>query len=446
MQRLPDDGAGEWLEPALDQRGLREMVRHSTILPQCIEAYALNIAGFGLKIEYREDRDENAAMADEYDRIAAFLEKISPERELSGVFSDLIRARETYGVAYLEVMRDMLGAVSEIEFVADTESVRKTRPLLPYVRAEGPGGTRLRRFRKYKQLSPEGGAVYFREFGDPRMMDMRTGEYSESVEPRWRANELLEVKIGTESYGAPRWIGQALCIDGSRRAESLNNNYFLSGRHTPLAIIINGGSLSDESLGKLKEYADGLSGESGQHSFLLLEAEPRGGVAGYDEEKNPHIELRDMASMLQKDELFQDYLQNNRRKVQSAFRLPDLYVGYTSDFNRATARTAMEITEKQVFQPERKALAWILNNKLLSGFGGRYAKVEFGAPEITDMEEFAAVLDIAERAGGLTPNKAKQLIFRMLGQTEEPFGGAWGELPLAAAPYAGTDGGKGGEI
>ena len=53
-----------------------------------------------------------------------------------------------------------------------------------------------------------------------------------------------------------------------------------------------------------------------------------------------------------------------RRKVQSSFQLPDLYVGYTTDFNRATAQTAQEVTEEQVFQPERKSLAWAINNRL----------------------------------------------------------------------------------
>ena len=61
-------------------------------------------------------------------------------------------------------------------------------------------------------------------------------------------------------------------------------------------------------------------------------------------EQKPNLEVVKMADILQKDELFQDYLDNNRRKVQSAFQLPDLYVGYTTDFNRATAQSAQEVT------------------------------------------------------------------------------------------------------
>lgn len=49
--------------------------------------------------------------------------------------------------------------------------------------------------------------------------------------------------------------------------------------------------------------------------------------ADYADEKQPEIEIKELASILKKDKLFQEYLDNNRRKVQSAFQLPDLYPG-----------------------------------------------------------------------------------------------------------------------
>jgi len=41
-------------------------------------------------------------------------------------------------------------------------------------------------------------------------------------------------------YGEVRWIGQVLTVDGNRKAEVLNNNYFRHGRHTPLMILVKG--------------------------------------------------------------------------------------------------------------------------------------------------------------------------------------------------------------
>lgn len=97
--------------------------------------------------------------------------------------------------------------------------------------------------------------------------------------------------------------------------------------------------------------------------------------------------MKDLASILQKDELFQEYLDNNRKRVQSAFLLPDLYVGYTTDFNRATAQTAQEVTEQQVFQPERTSLAWVINNKLLNCYRFQYVEAYFLAPDISNPDD-----------------------------------------------------------
>ena len=189
-------------------------------------------------------------------------------------------------------------------------------------------------------------------------MDRRDGKYlssGETLELDYQANEILEFAIGTEPYGEVRWIGQVLGVDGSRKAESLNNNYFENGRHTPLMIMIKGGTLTDESFEKLQQYMNDIKGAAGQHAFIILETESSDGRVDFDQSDKPEIEVKDLANILQKDELFQNYLDNNRRKVQSSFQLPDLYVGYTTDFNRATAQTAQEVTEEQVFQRRERA-------------------------------------------------------------------------------------------
>ena len=292
---------------------------------------------------------------------------------------------------------------------------------------------RKKRFCKYRQ-DIGGKTVYFREFGDPRTMDWRNGEYlkdGESLALEYQANELLEFAIGAEPYGEIRWIGQVLGVDGSRKAEGLNNNYFENGRHTPLMIIIKGGTLTDESFEKLQGYMDDIKGEKGQHAFLLLETEDAEGKVDFQTSEKQDIEIKDLASILQKDELFQDYLDNNRRKVQSAFQLPDLYVGYTTDFNRATAQTAQEVTEKQVFQPERRSLAWAINNRLLNGYRFHFVEAYFLEPDITNPDDIAKILTVANAAGGLTPNKAKEIVYAAYGGVSEDYPAEWGDVPLA---------------
>ena len=423
--------ANDWPEPELPLDGLGEIVKNSSILPQCCRAYKSNIAGYGIGIKYKEDDQEETKEAlAEWRKLEDILNLLTIDQDTKEVFEDIIEAREKFGIAYCEVIRNNAGDVVQIEFVRETTYMRKSRPQKDFIEVtyfyNGKEIQRKKRFRKYKQ-SIGGTTVYYKEFGDPRHMDYRNGKYADDIPKEYRANEIIDFTIGTDTYGEVRWIGQILGCDGARRAENLNNNYFINGRHIPLAIVVKGGTLTDESIKHIREYLNGVRGDKGQHSFLLLEAQNN---ESSFEEKMPEVEMKDLATILQKDELFQDYIDNNRRKVQSSFNLPDLYVGYTTDFNRATAQTAMEVTEKQVFQPERKSLAWTINNRLLNGYHFQYVEAEFLAPDITNPDDLYKILTVAEKAGGLPPNKAKQVAYEALGETAEDYEGEWGEIPV----------------
>lgn len=433
--------ASEFVTPPFDMRGLKQMVRDSNILPQCITAYKNNIAGFGIALRYKtEDAEETPEMKAEWDAAQQVLDLLTVTMDTKKVFEDLIEGRETYGIAYLEIVRNPAGEVNQVSFIRDIPSVQKTYPLDPPQEAvyiyNGQEVKRPRRFCKYRQ-QVAGNTVFFKEFGDPRVMDNRSGEYvstdenGDALEIQYQANEILDFAIGTELYGEVRWLGQALGIDGSRRAESLNNRYFIEGRHTPMMICVNGGTLTQDSFDKLQEYMNDIKGEAGQHAFLVLEVENTDNKVAFEETQKPTIEVKDLASILQKDELFQGYLENNRRRVQSSFRLPDLYTGYTMDFNRATAQTAMEVTEKQVFQPERKSLAWTINNVLLNQYGFKYVEAYFLDPDITNVDDLVKILTIGEKAGGLTPNKARSIIAEARGEKAENYEGDWGDTPIA---------------
>ena len=431
--------ASDWIPHAIDMRGLKVLVDNSTILPQCIRAYKSNIAGFGISVKYAEDYDaETPEMKAEWDALKQIIALLNMDMQAKEIFENVIRDRETYGIAYCEVIRNQVQEVVELQFIIDTPSIDMTYPLQPYVDTEyfykGTAINRKKKFRKFRQ-NVGGKTVYFKEFGDPRIMDKRNGEYigeaDNPIDIDDQANEIIEFRIGSMPYGEVRWIGQVLTVDGNRRAEVLNNNYFRHGRHTPLMILVKGGTLTDSAFTKLKEYIDGIEGESGQHSFLVLETDTLETATAFTDPKQPEVEIKDLAAILQKDELFQAYQENGRKKTQSAFLLPDLYVGYTTDFNRATAQTAMEVTEKQVFQPERTSLAWAVNQKLLNGYRFKYVEAQFDEPDITNPDDIQKILNITERAGGMTPNTAKELTYEVLGKDGcEDYEGDWGDIPL----------------
>lgn len=435
--------AGDWIEHPYSFDGLEALVEHSTILPQCITAYKNNVCGFGLSIDYLDeykqwDEEEHPEIADEYTRVQRIVDLLSLDQDTKDLFGAIVATRERFGIAYIEVVRNLGNEVVEIANIRRPGTMHMTVPLDPYVDVafyyKGEAMNRKRRFRKYRQ-EVGGKYIYFKEFGDPRIMDKRTGEYlkdGNELEIGNRANEIIALPIGDKPYGEVRWIGQVTGMDGAAKAEALNANYFENGRHTPMMIMIEGGTLTDESFRKMQEYMEGIKGEAGQHAFMVLESETTTEVkTGLEQETAPKITVKDLSPMLQKDELFQGYIDNARKKVQSSFLLPDLYVGYTTDFNRATSQTAMEVTEKQVFIPYRQEMAWLINRRLLAEYQFKYCEITFRAPDITNPDDQSKILTIVERAGGLTPNEAHRLAGTMVGDTAEDFTGDWADVPLA---------------
>jgi len=416
-----------------DIKQLKKIVEESSILLQCIEAYKRNIVGFGAVPEYTDDTTidgESPELMSEWDKVNNFIKYFNFDTSFEDVLGDVIEDREITGNGYLEIIRN--GEGLPVEGVRlDPEHIQLTK-LSEYIDVTQPFGnttiTRKRRFRKFMQ-SVGTKKVYYKEYEDPRTLDVFTGEYKDDLPIEKQANEILHFKLGSDAYGIPRWIGQLIHMVGARMAEELNYRYFTQGRHTPMAILLHNAELSDESIAQLEDYAASVEGVDNSHKFLVIEAEGLdSGVIGENKE-NARVELKSVTDMLQDDALFLDYDDSSRKKVQSAFRLPDIYVGRSTDFNRATADTARYITEEQVFEPERNSLEWVLNNKLLAEYGIQHTKLIFKKPEISNAEEITKVLDSAQNIGALAPNDARPIIGKLLGVELESFDDPAYDLP-----------------
>ena len=81
-----------------------------------LRAYKDNIAGFGIGVRYAEDVKESDEANAEYNRMAQIIELLNTEQDTKEVFEDLIEARETYGVAYLELSAIWMGKCSRSNF------------------------------------------------------------------------------------------------------------------------------------------------------------------------------------------------------------------------------------------------------------------------------------------------------------------------------------------
>lgn len=418
------------IEPPYNKAKLFKIVEQSNIIPQCIEAYKQNIPGFGSTLKYNVDeslQEETEEMKEEWDTVKNFINYFNFEKSFEDVFKDVIGDRECCGEGYIEILRNGTGLPVGGERI-DTTTIKVSKlskPIEVTYEKEGKKYSRYKRFRKFLQ-EINGSRVYFKEFGDPRKLNYKTGEYGDDISSDNEATELIQLKIGNGPYGIPRWIGNIVPIIGSRKAEELNYNYFDKGRHTPLAILVKNGILTEESEEALADYAAGVEGVENAHKFLLLQMEEfkdNDSISLGDDSSNNKmdIELKDLAGMLQQDALFLDYDESSRKKAQSSFRLPDIYVGRSTDFNRATAEAAIEITEKQVFIPERNSLAFIINNLLLDEYNLKFVKVIFNNPDISNTDDKVKMITALNSAGAIAPNDLREELGKLLGKQLENF-------------------------
>jgi len=403
-------GTGELqiLPPPYNPSQLMRVPEYSKILPQCIRVYARNVHGFGWELEKAPHIAEAKVPPAEAEKEKRLLQSIfghinSEFQNLTLLCQDKRADLEETGTAYLEIIRNGEGEIREMYLMPGWQ-VRMTRrdskptEFKQMVRnADGKYEEvwREKYFRRFVQLI-NGEKVYFKEFGDPRLISAKYGtEVSSTVRP---ATEVLmfRLRCGYSPYGLPRYIGQLISIMGARKAEEINYLYFDNKGVPPLVVLISGGVLAKaakKQLQKLFEYE--LKGVDNFHKGLILEALPAdvGEVAG-EKFGNVRIQVQPLTQFMQQDALFMGYSKEAIRMGASAYQLPGIYLGLSDkgEYNRATAEKAVEVTETQVFQPERKKFNHIFNATVMADLGINYWTFKLVSPKTTDYPNIARAL------------------------------------------------------
>jgi PBSX family phage portal protein len=281
-----------------------------------------------------------------------------------------------------------------------------------------------RRFRRFIQVV-EMTRVFFKEFGDPRTISSKTGkEYRspdelQAQEPDiQQATEVLHFRIysPTTPYGVPRWIGNLFNVLGATSADEVNFLYFENKSVPPLALLVSGGRVSQDSVKYLEDFIETeIKGKRNFHKILIIEAESTSGDSpdGLATGKMK-IELKPLTNAQNQDGLFQKYDERAYDKIGMSFRLPRLIRGDVRDFNRATAESALEFAETQVFGPERTEFDFQINRIVLGSLGIRYFKFQSNAVLLRDPKVLALIIAELTKAGVLVPADGRALASDMV--------------------------------
>lgn len=436
------------IRPMYDFNMLAALVQKSNILRQCIEAYVVNIESFGYTLEYigPEGEEGSEEAKAEKVRLESFLALPNAEQSLRTMRERSRWDMETYGARAFEIIRNPQGEITSMVHVPSF-SLRMTRreadPVMVEVSIPNPADpsqtidkTLPRFFCRYVQLTASGmRRVYFKEFGDPRSIDPTDGTVNDTLSIEDQATEILYLNIYTPGhiYGLPRWIGNVPAILGSRESEMVNLNFFRENAIPAMAVLISGGTLTQDSFEIIEQYLNQVKGQKAMQRILLLEASADDTAGSVDHGPTaPKIDMKPMISERQQEGLFQDYDQKNQQKIRSSFRLPPIYAGRAEDYTRASAQASILTAENQIFIPERQAFDDIMNTYILRSYNPRFWRYKSMGVPVTDPESLATMLEAFEKSGALTPNIVIKIANKMLGVDIKPVMEDWGDYPFSA--------------
>lgn len=488
------------MTPPYDPERLARMYEHSHSLRPNVEAYATNVDGFPWRLEQTIDLDakdvdeqirRSLQIESVFDRLSAPSAELSDEQRAralvvtdaevearkaeiaSAIVVEKLQAQmffeglsvgeisftelrkrtrtdlEVTGNAYWEVVRDSYGRICQLNYAASafmrlmpTElkftEVWQEQKISPisYRRVK-----RWRRFRKYVQLRDGAELIYFKEFGDVRVMSARKGRYYASEEEAketegsaWlAATEIIHHKIHSplSAYGVPRWVGAWPAVMGGRAAEEVNESFFDNKAIPPMAITVSGGVMAKGAVKRIERYLrDNIKGRDKFWRVMVLEAESKPMAAGQQPPRIA-IDIKPLMKDVPQDALFLKYSSRSDELVGTQFRNPRLVRGEMGDFNRATADVAMRFVEQQVYAPLRMDADHGINSKLMSELRIRFWKFVSGSPIAKDPKEQADM--IKALSDFIPPAEARKLIGPLFG-TEMPENDAdWTKQPLAVS-------------
>jgi PBSX family phage portal protein len=433
------------IHPPYEPKELLALIDRNDTLKQNITAIATNIAEFGYGIKYQDEFDYNKADAsiqkeadNEWERLRRLYKYLNPLKNISALIHDVAVDMHSIGWGMIEIIRNGAGEVCSAEYcrACNFRLVKNnTRVNIKAWEETEKGYEQIEssvKFRKFVQVV-DGRKVYFKEFGDPRKMDLKSGEYNDSVAEENLATEIAYFHIHSPytDYGIPNWINVAIPASGNVLSEILNYKYFSEGRILPMALTVSGGQLTNSSMEALKNS----KGLDNAYKIVVIEASP---FEDSEEEKflqkgadpKVSIDVKPLTDTNNTDALFQNYQKDGKEKIRDSLRLPPIYTGASTDYNRATADTARQIGEEQIFIPERKRICDVFNKTINNELGIKYCEVYLKGPKISDTEQKSTMINALNAAGAVTPNMLNDAASEALGKEYDYWNEELGNMPF----------------
>ncbi|QHJ74596.1 hypothetical protein VH22019_00032 [Vibrio phage VH2_2019] len=403
-------GSAQPLTPPYDFDLLQNFADNSSTLSPCISAMEINVDATGHEIYPVDDADKDYENDADYQAVVELFREPYPNTTMVQLRKRTRRDLERLGNAYIEVIFNTAGDVVFLKYI-NAKYVRLIKyaaedKVAATLKIARKGVTReMTVNRQERRYVYKKGQVcrYLSQMGATRDLDAETGEWAPKgnrLPANKRATGIIHLKAiedGEGAYALPRWIAQARSVAGESEAESLNLSYFKNGGIPPIMIFLQNGRITD---GSRKQLESALSGKAADKQQGVI-VETVSTTGSLDKAGNVSVKVERFGSDRQSDGMFAKYTEDCYVKVKSSYRMPQLFLGRTNDYNYATAYASIVVGEAQVFKPERDEFDSIINNVIVRPMTDRF---EFRSKPLVavDVEIQKSILEMVSSKGAIS--------------------------------------------
>lgn len=322
--------------------------------------------------------------------------------------------------------------------------------------------------RHFRRIRMQAGRkkMWFKEYGDWRLMDARTGRYAsnsrhirsiESFQPgkyypgtaagirqntRGKVVPAIEVMHwntsfpGVAPYGISGWHSELDSVSASAEGTKLLLSYLKSGLHSVILAAANRPFESQTAEAAIEKIDSLGRGREGLGALITLALVPGDSSS---QQTNPFAEatadrgrliLHELNTKLPQEVMNGEMRDSLGKRFAHSERIPALLLGKSDSYNFATASAAWAVVNRLRFNPHHEIREQFLD-RLLVEMGITLWRIRIASPEWEEPEPLASVASIAGSNGGLSVNKAVKLLNEVLDVDVSPIDEWWGNLPMS---------------
>lgn len=376
--------SGEVIEPPYDLDSLAQLYETNAPHKACVDAKTVNTVGLGYRFV---PATESVSQADRAN--LAVLEHLfgncNPDATFTEVLAGVWTDVECLGNGYLEITRNSRGEIDGFYHVPGTT-----------MRVCGGG----RGFLQIRDTERR----YFRPLGSPDQADPLTGE------PQNEVMHLRKYTPQSSYYGIPDIVAAVSAVVGDKQAREYNIDFFENHAVPRMAIIVEGGQLSDEVLAQIQEYMETeIRGQA--HKTLVLD------VPGND----VRIRLEPLTVGVSQDAAFLNYRKANRDEVLMVHRVPPSKITIVEHANLANSVDQDKTFREQVVRPEQRRIEYRVNRMIREQMGIGDWRFRFEEMDLAEAREEAEIARIYSEIGAWTVEEIRGR--QGLGRAEQPLNG-----------------------